>query len=130
MACATGYMITLKRLSVRYTPWFLTAVQAVVGMLFYLPILLMPFTRMPDALPTGYHGLPGPAGQVPPRQRHSGHQIGLANIRERLELHFDAEANLKTYSSNGEFVVQVQLPLVASPGQSATSVPGLRPPEP
>jgi drug/metabolite transporter (DMT)-like permease len=53
MACATGYMITLKRLSVRYTPWFLTAVQAVVGMVFYLPILLMPFTRMPEALPTG-----------------------------------------------------------------------------
>lgn len=96
---------------------------------------LVIFVRNPEpgALPTGYHGLPGSSGfpgQTPPRQRHSGHQIGLANIRERLALHFDAEANLKTYTSNGEFVVQVQLPLVSSPRQTATSAPGLRPPAP
>ncbi|MBU1249348.1 MAG: DMT family transporter, partial [Proteobacteria bacterium] len=36
MICATGYMITLKRLCVRYNPWFLTAVQAIVGAIFFL----------------------------------------------------------------------------------------------
>lgn len=37
MVCATGYTISLKRLSVRYSPLFLTAVQAVVGCVFFLP---------------------------------------------------------------------------------------------
>lgn len=93
---------------------------------------LVIFVRNPEpaALPTGYHGLPGSGEAALVRRRASGHQIGLANIRERLALHFDAEANLKTYTSNGEFVVQVQLPLVSSPRQTATSAPGLRPPAP
>lgn len=93
---------------------------------------LVIFVRNPEptALPTGYHGLPGVGDASLARRRASGHQIGLANIRERLALHFDAEANLKTYTSNGEFVVQVQLPLVSSPRQTATSAPGLRPPAP
>lgn len=40
MVCATGYMITLKRLSPYYGPWFLTAAQAVVGTVFFLPLAL------------------------------------------------------------------------------------------
>lgn len=40
MVCATGYTLLLKKLSVRYSPWLLTAVQAVVGTVFYLPGLL------------------------------------------------------------------------------------------
>lgn len=51
MVCATGYMITLKRLCARYSPWFLTAVQAVVGSLFFLPLQFLPTT----AAPTGFH---------------------------------------------------------------------------
>jgi len=47
MVCATGYTITLKRLSVRYHPFFLTAVQAWVGSLFFLPFLLLPGTHLP-----------------------------------------------------------------------------------
>lgn len=42
---------------------------------------------------------------------HAGNHLALANIRERLELHFDVEARLRTYSENGEFVVQVRLPI-------------------
>ncbi len=40
MICATGYTLLLKKLSVRYSPWLLTAVQALVGTIFYLPGLL------------------------------------------------------------------------------------------
>ncbi len=39
MASAVGYMLMLKRLSARYSPWFLTAVQTVCGCVFYLPTL-------------------------------------------------------------------------------------------
>jgi len=50
MVCATGYTITLKRLSERYHPFFLTAVQAFTGSLFFLPIVV--FTR--SAIPTHF----------------------------------------------------------------------------
>ncbi|WP_449242188.1 DMT family transporter [Desulfovibrio sp.] len=43
MVCATGYMITLKSLSARYSPWVLTALQAFVGAVFYLPLALGPW---------------------------------------------------------------------------------------
>lgn len=39
MIGAMGYMLTLKRLSANYSPWFLTAVQTVCGTIFYLPAL-------------------------------------------------------------------------------------------
>ena len=48
MVCATGYMITLKRLTYRYSPVFLTAVQAWTGCLFYLMFLFLPSTDLPD----------------------------------------------------------------------------------
>ncbi|MGD8369244.1 MAG: DMT family transporter [Desulfobacterales bacterium] len=51
MVCATGGFIALKRLTQRYSPWFLTAFQAVAGSLFYLPFLLLPGTEIPTALP-------------------------------------------------------------------------------
>lgn len=47
MVCATGYIITLKRLTAHYSPFFLTAVQAFVGSLFYLPLLFLPGTALP-----------------------------------------------------------------------------------
>ncbi len=46
--------------------------------------------------------------QSPPR---SGNRMALSNIRERLALHFDADARLTTHRVGGEFVVQVVLPL-------------------
>jgi drug/metabolite transporter (DMT)-like permease len=47
MVCAVGYIITLKRLTARYSPLLLTAFQAFVGSLFYFPILFLPSTRLP-----------------------------------------------------------------------------------
>ncbi len=48
MVCATGYIISLKQLTSRYSPFFLTAVQAITGTLFYLPLLFLPGTTLPD----------------------------------------------------------------------------------
>lgn len=53
MVCAAGYTIALKRLTARYSPWLLTAFQAFVGSLFYLPILFLPSTRLPVAFDPG-----------------------------------------------------------------------------
>ncbi len=51
MVCATGYMICCKHLSARYNPWFLTAVQSLVGVAFYLPLLFLPSTHLPTQFP-------------------------------------------------------------------------------
>lgn len=50
MVSATGYMITAKSLSNRYSPLFITALQAWVGAVFFLPLLA--FT--PGAFPTEF----------------------------------------------------------------------------
>ncbi|WP_426417007.1 DMT family transporter [Aestuariirhabdus sp. LZHN29] len=53
MACAAGYTLILKHLSSRYRPLFLTAVQALIGAIFFFPLALlegMPTTIAPDAL--------------------------------------------------------------------------------
>jgi drug/metabolite transporter (DMT)-like permease len=42
MVCATGYTLCLKHLSQRYSTWFLTALQAFCGTIFFIPFL--PFT--------------------------------------------------------------------------------------
>jgi len=51
MVAATGYIITLKRLTRDYSPFFLTAIQAVIGSLFFFPFLFLPSTT----LPTQFH---------------------------------------------------------------------------
>ncbi len=47
MVCATGYTITLKKLTSRYNPFFLTAIQAFAGSLFYLPVMLLSSAPLP-----------------------------------------------------------------------------------
>ncbi|HVN72600.1 MAG TPA: DMT family transporter [Desulfomonilia bacterium] len=47
MVFATGYTISLKRLSARYEPIFLTALQAFAGSIFFLPFLFLPGTVLP-----------------------------------------------------------------------------------
>ncbi|MDP2229419.1 sensor histidine kinase [Methylotenera sp.] len=42
--------------------------------------------------------------------RHIGNQMALKNIKERLTLHFDLEASLKSSLSNGEYQVHITLP--------------------
>jgi len=43
----------MKKLCARYSPWFLTAVQSMVGTVFFLPLLFLPSTTMPLAFPPG-----------------------------------------------------------------------------
>ncbi len=50
MICATVYTIAIKRLSSRYSPLFLTAVQAWIGTLFFTPMLLLPQIPLPETL--------------------------------------------------------------------------------
>lgn len=51
MLCAAGYTVSMKKLCARYSPWFLTAVQSMVGTVFFLPLLFLPSTAMPQAFP-------------------------------------------------------------------------------
>ena len=53
MCCAVGYMITVKTLCNRFSPLFLTAVQAFVACIFFLPLLFLPGTAMPDTFHPG-----------------------------------------------------------------------------
>ena len=41
---------------------------------------------------------------------HPGNQMALANIRERLALHFDAEARIKTVATDDAYEVQIVIP--------------------
>lgn len=43
-------------------------------------------------------------------ERRSGNRMALNNIRERLALHFDLEAELRSYAAGGEFVVHARVP--------------------
>lgn len=47
MVCATGYALCLKKLTERYSPWFLTFMQAFSGALFFFPVLFFPGTTLP-----------------------------------------------------------------------------------
>ena len=48
----------------------------------------------------------------PVGDRHAGNRMALDNIRERLKLHYDAEASLETLAADGMFSVTIRLPLV------------------
>ncbi|HEY5762232.1 MAG TPA: histidine kinase [Rhodocyclaceae bacterium] len=54
-------------------------------------------------------GKPAP---TPERRRaaRGGNHMALANIRERLDLHFDLDARLETRSENGRYHVRIVLP--------------------
>lgn len=54
-------------------------------------------------------GNPGSPPGGPPVRR--GNRMALTNIRERLALHFDAEARLSAHQVGDEFVVQLVIPL-------------------
>lgn len=47
MVCATGYALTLKKLTKRYSPLFLTFIQAFAGAIFFFPALFLPSTQIP-----------------------------------------------------------------------------------
>jgi two-component system sensor histidine kinase AlgZ len=45
----------------------------------------------------------------------AGNRMALSNIRERLALHFDAEARLSVHRVGEEFVVQMVIPFKETP---------------
>ncbi|MBF0203662.1 MAG: DMT family transporter [Desulfamplus sp.] len=52
MICAAAYTICLKKLTEKgHSPFFLTALQAFSGAIFYFPILLLPSTTLPVSMP-------------------------------------------------------------------------------
>ena len=46
---------------------------------------------------------------------HAGNRMALANIRERLQLHFDAEASLQSRASGGAYEVTLRIPYITAP---------------
>jgi two-component system sensor histidine kinase AlgZ len=46
---------------------------------------------------------------------HAGNKMALANIRERLQLHFDAEATLATRVADDAYQVHIVMPYVKAP---------------
>lgn len=44
----------------------------------------------------------------------SGNRMAIANIRERLQLHFDAEASLNAQVGNQQYIVTINMPIVTS----------------
>ncbi len=46
----------------------------------------------------------------PQSDHHAGNRMALANIRERLALHFDAEASIKTVAGSETYEVQIVMP--------------------
>jgi drug/metabolite transporter (DMT)-like permease len=49
MATAVGYIISVKKLSLRYSAFFLTAVQMAVGAVFFGGMLFWPTTQLPQS---------------------------------------------------------------------------------
>jgi two-component system, LytTR family, sensor histidine kinase AlgZ len=48
---------------------------------------------------------------MPAESRHApGNRMALANIRERLQLHFDAEATMKSEVRDGSYTVTIRMP--------------------
>jgi two-component system sensor histidine kinase AlgZ len=51
----------------------------------------------------------------PDYQHRQGNHMALANIRERLQLHFDVEASLNTRIAGGRFEIGIAMPYRTSP---------------
>ena len=48
---------------------------------------------------------------MPAENRHgAGNKMAIANIRERLQLHFDAEATMKSEVRDGSYIVTIRMP--------------------
>lgn len=52
---------------------------------------------------------------------HAGNKMALANIRERLQLHFDAEATLDTRVGDDTYQVHIAMPYVEGGGSKVVS---------
>ena len=54
------------------------------------------------------------AGRKIDGNHHAGNKMALNNIRERLQLHFDAEASLRTSIDNNAYQVHIVMPYRSS----------------
>ena len=61
---------------------------------------------------------------------HSGNKMALANVRERLALHFDAEASLESRVAKDSYEVHIRFPYRTEATNSATGVPTVTGPQP
>jgi two-component system sensor histidine kinase AlgZ len=52
-------------------------------------------------------------------RHHSGNKMALANISERLALHFDAEANLRTTVTEQSYQVHITIPYLRTSGSAS-----------
>jgi len=50
MICASGYALSLKKLTDRYSSLFLTFLQAFAGAIFFFPVLFFPGTELPTQI--------------------------------------------------------------------------------
>ena len=60
----------------------------------------------------------------------SGNKMALANVRERLALHFDAEASLDSKVTKDSYEVHIRIPYRTEAANSATGVPTVTGPMP
>ena len=60
---------------------------------------------------------------------HSGNKMALANVRERLALHFDAEASLESRVTKDAYEVHIRIPYRTQAANSATGVPTVTGPD-
>jgi two-component system sensor histidine kinase AlgZ len=51
---------------------------------------------------------------VPVTGRPAGNRMAIANIRERLQLHFDAEASMKSETTDGSYRVTIRVPYITA----------------
>jgi two-component system sensor histidine kinase AlgZ len=61
---------------------------------------------------------------------HSGNKMALANVRERLALHFDAEASLESRVTKDAYEVHIRIPYRTEALEPATGVPTVTGPMP
>jgi two-component system sensor histidine kinase AlgZ len=53
--------------------------------------------------------------QGQPEVQRAGNRMALENIRERLQLFFDAEARIRTQAAAGRYRVEIEIPYRVNP---------------
>ncbi len=61
---------------------------------------------------------------------HSGNKMALANVRERLALHFDAEASLESRVSKDAYEVHIRIPYRTEVADTTLAAPTVTGPQP
>ena len=54
-------------------------------------------------------------GNADEGQRSGGNKMALNNIRERLQLHYDAEATMRSEVKDGTYKVTIRVPYITAP---------------